>query len=102
MNRRDAVVALLAMGATPFTVHAQHAAKIPRIGILSSFSPSDTSLWHKAFRQGLLELGWVEGKNVGIESYASARVRRPPRPPCATNGAGAPLATMPADTTASR
>ena len=48
-------------------VRAQALAKVRRIGLLSPFSPSDTVLWHQAFRQGLRDRGWVEGKNIGIE-----------------------------------
>jgi putative ABC transport system substrate-binding protein len=39
--------------------------KIPRIGFLSPFSPSDTP--HQAFQEGLRDLGWIEGKNISIE-----------------------------------
>jgi len=58
---------------------AQQAPKVPRIGLLSPFSPSDTALWHQAFRQGLHDLGWVEGKNISIEyRYAEGRNDRLP------------------------
>ena len=74
MNRRDTVFALLALGAVPLAAHAQQTAKIPRIGLLSQFSSSDTALWHQAFRQGLHDLGWVEDKNLSIEyRYADGR-----------------------------
>jgi ABC-type uncharacterized transport system substrate-binding protein len=46
---------------------AQQAKKVPRIGLLSPFSPSNTASWEQAFRQGLRDLGWVEGRNVSIE-----------------------------------
>src|SRR5262249_53891378 len=39
--------------------------KVPRIGILTPFEAS-TSLW-EAFRQGLRDLGYVEGKNIILE-----------------------------------
>ncbi len=58
---------------------AQQPKKIARIGLLSPFSPSDTTLWHERFRQGLRDLGWVEGKNVSIEyRYAEGRTARLP------------------------
>jgi putative ABC transport system substrate-binding protein len=64
---------------TPLAAEAQPAGKIPRIGLLSSFSPSDTTLWHQAFREGLRDLGWVEGKNISIEyRYAEGRDDRLP------------------------
>ena len=53
--------------------------KIPRIGLLSPYSPAATALWHEAFRQGLRDLGWVEGKNISIEyRYAEGRNDRLP------------------------
>src|SRR5262249_31434962 len=46
---------------------AQQPAKIPHIGILTTFSPSVISARIEGFRQGLRELGYVEGKNIVIE-----------------------------------
>jgi ABC-type uncharacterized transport system substrate-binding protein len=58
---------------------AQQSAKVPRIGLLSPFSPSSTALWHQAFLQGLRDLGWIEGKNISIEyRYAEGRSDRLP------------------------
>ena len=53
------VVVLLALGVT---AEAQQPTKIPRIGYLGG-TPARTG----AFRQGLRELGYVEGKNIVIE-----------------------------------
>src|SRR5207302_6618589 len=46
---------------------AQQAKKIPRIGFLAATSPSVEAARVEAFRQGLRELGYVEGKNIIIE-----------------------------------
>ena len=46
---------------------AQQLAKIPRIGYLIGSSLSNMSARIEAFRQGLRELGYVEGKNIIIE-----------------------------------
>src|SRR4030095_3772095 len=46
---------------------AQQPTKIPRIGFLSAVSPSSISPRTEAFRQGLRELGYVEGKSIVIE-----------------------------------
>ena len=46
---------------------AQQPAKVPRIGFLGATSPSTISARIEAFRQGLRELGYVEGKNIVIE-----------------------------------
>ncbi len=54
----------------PITVpsaHAQQPTKIPRIGFLITSSPSAIVPRMDAFRQGLRELGYVEGKNIVIE-----------------------------------
>ena len=49
----------------------QPAAKVPRIGFLSGVFPSSISARVEAFRQGLRELGYVEGKNIVIEWRAA-------------------------------
>jgi putative tryptophan/tyrosine transport system substrate-binding protein len=46
---------------------AQQPTKVPRIGFLTGVSPSANSARHEAFRQGLRELGYVEGKNIVLE-----------------------------------
>jgi putative ABC transport system substrate-binding protein len=73
MNTRRSV--LLALAALAFTsARAQAPAGIRRIGHLSPNFPADAVLWHEAFRLGLRDLGWVEGKNVSIEyRYAEGR-----------------------------
>jgi putative ABC transport system substrate-binding protein len=47
-----------------FSAQAQHPKKVPRIGYLS-ISPGGPR--HELFRQGLRELGYVEGKSIIIE-----------------------------------
>jgi putative tryptophan/tyrosine transport system substrate-binding protein len=50
--------------ALSFPAHAQQSSKIPRVGVLS-LSSANTSL--EAFKQGLHQLGYVEGKNIAFE-----------------------------------
>jgi putative ABC transport system substrate-binding protein len=51
-----------------YSASAQQPAKIPRIGFLTnSSSKTVDNPRHDAFRQGLRELGYVEGKNIVIE-----------------------------------
>jgi len=58
---------------------AQQPSKIPRIGFLATVSLSTTSDRVEAFRQGLRELGYVEGKTIVIEyRWAEGRVDRLP------------------------
>src|SRR5262245_52865011 len=57
-----AAVVLLALGVI---AEAQQSKKVPRIGCLYATSLSSTRI--KAFRQGLRELGYVDGENIIIE-----------------------------------
>jgi|SoiMetStandDraft_2_1073263.scaffolds.fasta_scaffold04332_4 putative tryptophan/tyrosine transport system substrate-binding protein len=41
--------------------------KVPHVGILSFGRPGDLAARYEGFRQGLRELGYVEGKNIIIE-----------------------------------
>ena len=66
MDRRDTVLALLALGAAPLAAEAQQAAKIARIGYLET-NPVTSPHVHEAFLQGLRDLGYVEGRNLVIE-----------------------------------
>ena len=78
MDRRDAVLALLALGAAPFVAEAQQAAKVARIGYLSASFASNPHL-RDAFLQGLRDLGYVEGRNVVIEYRdAEGKIERAP------------------------
>ena|SRR5437868_7057628 len=66
MNRRDTVLALLALGKAPLAAEGQQAAKVARIGFLS-VSLAANPQRRDAFLQGLRDLGYVEGRNVAIE-----------------------------------
>ncbi len=68
ITRRAFCSMLLAL---PFPARAQQPTKIPRIGYLTGQSLSSNAARFEAFRQGLRELGYVEGKNIIIE-YRSA------------------------------
>ncbi|HSE89732.1 MAG TPA: ABC transporter substrate-binding protein [Candidatus Binatia bacterium] len=48
------------------SAEAQQPKKVPRIGYLSNGDPATESSRTEAFRQGLRELGYVEGKNISI------------------------------------
>jgi putative ABC transport system substrate-binding protein len=65
----------LALGALLFALcfaaEAQQATKVPRIGHLTGTLSSANSARREAFRQGLRELGYVEGKNIVIEWRAA-------------------------------
>ena len=58
---------------------AQQPKKVPRIGYLFGLSPSASTERVEAFRQGLRELGYVEGKNIVIEyRWADGKIDRLP------------------------
>jgi putative ABC transport system substrate-binding protein len=62
---------LFALG---YSASAQQPTKVPRIGYLIGASPSASLARTEAFRQGLRELGHVEGKNIVIEwRYAEGK-----------------------------
>jgi putative tryptophan/tyrosine transport system substrate-binding protein len=71
MNRRESIITLVALITVPFAAEAQQAARIPRIGVLAGNLASTPHLV-AAFRQGLLDLGYVEGRNIVIE-YRDAK-----------------------------
>jgi putative ABC transport system substrate-binding protein len=69
---------ILASFAMPLAAEAQQAGKAPRVGFLfyGSAGPSPEV---EAFRQGLRELGYVEGQNISIEyRFARGRIERLP------------------------
>src|SRR5215475_712234 len=73
----------LALGSILFAfglpVRAQQPTKIARIGYLSPGDPVSRTYRTEAFRQGLKELGYIEGKNIIIEyRFADARPERLP------------------------
>ena len=66
MNKKVICLALGAMLlALSFPAEAQQPKKVPRIGILRTGSAPDPFV--EAFRQGLRDLGYVEGKSIAIE-----------------------------------
>jgi hypothetical protein len=62
------VTLTLSLLAAPLVVEAQPSAPVPRIGLLSILSPAVGQAKAESFRQGLREAGYMEGKNILIES----------------------------------
>jgi len=77
-DRRRFVAGLGLLLASPVVAHAQPTRKVPRVGYLS-YGSSVPSREVDAFRQGLRELGYVEGQNIIVEyRFASGQVERYP------------------------
>ena len=69
MRRRQFITLLGGAGTFPFIAHAQQADRMRRIGALMGIAENDVDAKVRAvaLRQGLHELGWIEGRNVSIE-----------------------------------
>ena len=66
VQRRQFLIAACGLLAAPLAADAQQAAKVARIGYLSPNLAVSPNLC-EAFRQGLRDLGYVEGRNLVIE-----------------------------------
>ena len=106
MRRRSFMAGLVSLVAAPLASEAQPPAMLV-IGYLSQRSPTDSASIVAAFRQGLKEMGFIEGQNVAIESrfaegqidrlpaLASDLVRRNVNVLVATGGAGSVVKAKP-------
>jgi putative ABC transport system substrate-binding protein len=66
VNRRQFLgPVVLSLLPTPLPAETQPTGKLPRVGVLSSGRSASPPL--EAFRQGLRELGWVEGANIVVD-----------------------------------
>jgi putative tryptophan/tyrosine transport system substrate-binding protein len=67
MTRRLLIILTLALLVAPLAAEAQPLATIPRIGVLAPGQP-ESARAIAAFRQGLRDLGYVEGQTILLES----------------------------------
>jgi putative tryptophan/tyrosine transport system substrate-binding protein len=65
ITRREFITLLGGAVAWPLPLRAQQT--IPVVGLLSATSPGGTAHIVAAFRQGLKDIGFVEGENAAIE-----------------------------------
>jgi putative ABC transport system substrate-binding protein len=66
MDRRIFLTTVAGVLVAPLTAEAQQAAKVARIGLLATNLAASPHVWG-AFRQGLRDLGYVEGRSLVIE-----------------------------------
>jgi putative ABC transport system substrate-binding protein len=79
VKRLTVALLVLALLAAPHGTQAQPAAKVPKVGYLAPHSASPVASRDAAFRRGLSELGYVEGKNIVIEyRFADEKFERLP------------------------
>ena len=67
MRRRELITLLGTAAAWPLVARAQQPAAPPLIGFLSTRSPEEAAIHTNAFRRGLEEMGYVEGRSVVVE-----------------------------------
>jgi len=78
--RTDTIlIFVLGVLAAPLAADAQQQAKVARIGVLGEPTASTYATRIEAFKQGLRELGYVEGQNIAIEyRWAEGNLERLP------------------------
>src|SRR3990172_2616582 len=61
------LVCVLVPLAVPMASDAQQPGKVPRVGVLRFGSPPPADRFAEPFRQGLRELGYIEGQTIIVE-----------------------------------
>jgi len=70
MRRREFITLVGGAAAWPMAARAQQNERVRRIGVLVA-SPADDAEWKArlaAFNDGLAQLGWIEGRNVRVDT----------------------------------
>jgi len=70
MRRRDFIKAIAVSTTWPLAARAQQAEHMRRIGVLMGYPENDLegSVFFAAFREGLQKLGWMEGRNIQLDT----------------------------------
>jgi putative tryptophan/tyrosine transport system substrate-binding protein len=69
MGRREFVALLGGAAAWPLAARAQQSERMRRVGVLMNLSEDDLEAQRlvTAFREGLAQLGWVDGRNLRMD-----------------------------------
>jgi putative ABC transport system substrate-binding protein len=79
IGRREFITLLSGAAAWPLAAGAQQGARIRRVGLLLNLSENDLEAQRllPAFREGLAQLGWADGRNLRIDyRWASGDIGR--------------------------
>src|SRR5215472_6693128 len=68
MRRREFIALIGGAAAWPITTYAQQRDEQRRIGVLMTDEGSQGQARMAAFRQGLQQLGWTDGRNIRIDA----------------------------------
>jgi putative ABC transport system substrate-binding protein len=76
-RRRILITTGITLLASPFSSIAQAQKKMPRVGYLSVATAERDKEWLNAFRQGLKDLGYIEGRNIAVDvRHAAGYIER--------------------------
>ena len=69
IGRREFITLIGGAGAWPIAARAQESGRVRRIGALMAYAESDPEGQAQiaAFREGLQNLGWAEGRNRSVQ-----------------------------------
>ncbi len=93
LKRRRFMSLLGSAAAWPLVARAQQPAALPLIGFLSTRSPEEAAIHTNAFRRGLEEMGYIDGRSVAIE-YRWAEGDYSRLPPLVADLLSRPLSVM--------
>jgi putative tryptophan/tyrosine transport system substrate-binding protein len=74
MRRREFMTLVAGAAAWPHAVYAEQQESLRRVGVLMGYAENDpeSQSWLAAFKQGLMALGWAEGRNLRIDTLWAA------------------------------
>jgi putative ABC transport system substrate-binding protein len=77
VRRREFITLFCSAAAWPIRAAAQTQSGMPRVGYVAASAPTATPHIFEAFRQGLRELGYVEGQTIAVDvRWAEGRAER--------------------------